>query len=474
MDKRSALVYTEAMSMRWAAFLLLALSPAGGGLRAQDAAAGEDALARSRAWLEELDDVHGGADPRLPEALLQVADQLMLRGRHREAHRHLDRAAQVVRVSHGLYTRRQLPYLRRKIENLAARGDWDAARKQMGHLFWLYRTKSPRPDAALMDDLRHLAALHLRGISEDAAEHQGHHFRRAESAGWTALAVGEWLWGRHDPRLAPVLYELLRHNHLKAAAVSWASGTGFELRRHGPDLAYVMDRDTMREHLYRSGTGLLRRLEEIYRRREPADRQAMAMVTLYRADWQLLFSRNADALDAYGAAHRELLEAGAAPGTVERYFSRPALIPLPRFHASLDAALAARDGPPRRSAPTDAGPLSADAVYFAEWSPAFPYAPAPLQLPGPAVPPPEAKPALFRFSLAGMPEFKRWVTRERSLRFFGRLLETSIIAPEPFPAEAEAELLGRLERLRLRPILAGGLPQESDGLLVYRPAAAFD
>ncbi len=461
------------MSVRWAACLLLSvLPPAGGGPRAQEAA-GEDALARSRARLEELDGVRGGADPRLPEALLQVADQLTLRGRHREAHRHLDRASQIVRADHGLYTRRQLPYLRRKIENLAAGGDWNAARKQMGHLSWLYHTKSPRLDATLMDDLRHLAALHLRGISEDAAEHQGHHFRRAESVSWTALAVGEQLWGRHDPRLTPVLYELLRHNHLKATAVSWAGGAGFELRRHGPDLAYIMDRDAMRERLYRSGAVLLRRIEEIYRLREPADRQAAAMATLYRADWQVLFARNADALEAYGAAYRELLEAGAAPEDVERYFSRPALIPLPRFHASLEAALAARDGPPREEALV-AGPLPAEAVYFAEWSSAFPYARAPLQLPGPAAPPPEAEPALFRFSLAGAPEFRRWVTRERSLRSFGRLLETSVIAPEPSSAEAEAELLGRLDRLRLRPILAGGLPQESDGVLVYRPAAPFD
>lgn len=463
------------MSMRRAAcILLLALPPAGGGAGAQDAASGEDGLARSRARLEKLDGARGGADPGLPEALLQTAGQLTLRGRHREAHRHLDRAAQIVRAADGLYTRRQLPYLRRKIENLIAWGDWDAARRQMEHLSWLYRAKSPRLDEALMDGLRHLAALHLRGISEDAAEHQGRHFRRAESAGWTALAVGERLWGPHDPRLAPALYEMLRHNHLKAAAVTWAAGTGFELRRHGPGLAYVLDRDAMREHLYRSGAALLLRMEEIYRRREPEDRQAMAMVTLYRADWRVLFSRNADALDAYGAAHRELLEAGAAPEAVERYFSRPALIPLPRFHASLEAALAARDGPARGGERVGGGPPSQEAVYFAEWSPAFPYASAPLRLPGPAAPPPDAEPALFRFSLAGTPEFRRWVARERSLRSIGRLLDASVIAPEPLSAEAEAELLGRLERLRLRPVLAGGLPRKSDGMLVYRPAAAFD
>lgn len=52
------------------------------------------------------------------------------------------------------------------------------------------------------------------------------------------------------------------------------------------------------------------------------------------ADWDLLYSRNGRAVDAYAAAYEMLAEAGVSPASIERVFSPPTPIVLPAFQPS--------------------------------------------------------------------------------------------------------------------------------------------
>ncbi|MCH7670712.1 MAG: hypothetical protein IIB72_00945 [Proteobacteria bacterium] len=47
----------------------------------------------------------------------------------------LGRAVQLARITNGLYTPRQLPILRKRVENAANRGDWKAVLNQIMELY---------------------------------------------------------------------------------------------------------------------------------------------------------------------------------------------------------------------------------------------------------------------------------------------------------------------------------------------------
>ena len=93
-------------------------------------------LERGLVVLTELESEFGNNSTQLVPALTEMADLYRDEGRFAEAYRMLDRAAQVIRVSEGLYTRSQIPLVRMKVENYSDWGDWDSARNSE-HLFWL-------------------------------------------------------------------------------------------------------------------------------------------------------------------------------------------------------------------------------------------------------------------------------------------------------------------------------------------------
>lgn len=427
-------------------------------------------LLRSQALLFELEESHHQMDPRLAEPLLQLAEQFMVAGRFEEAHRHLDRGMQIVRINEGLFTRSQLPYLKRKIENHANRGNWDGARSQLQHLFWLYRAKTGRVDSILVDDLVHLSNMHLRGITEDGHDMQSYHFRRAASANWMALAVAEAIWGKNGKPLGPLLYGMVKQYHLQAVAVDRGGRTGHELRQVAPGSEWVRERADMRRYYYLTGMRLLNQLQSIYSDAEPPDMEGLAMANLYLADWQVLFGRHGESLQSYRQAYLALEQSGVASELIDKFFIRPSVLPEPHFHPSVEGALAARSDSFRRLDSALSFDNSNDFIYFAEWGSAFPYVNHPAEVARRQQP--DSNFALFSFNLAGVSDIPLSIDNRNSTAFSevqdARLVNTIVESPDQ-----EERLLERLEWLKFRPRLLDGLPQEAEATLRYQLAGDF-
>lgn len=426
-------------------------------------------LERSRQLLYSLETPTDHHNAQLAEPLMQVAENYMRLGQYAEAHQAIDRGMQVVRINEGLYTRSQLPFVRMKIENFSRWQDWESARGQMQHLFWLYRTKSPAIDAILIDDLRDLSAMHLRGVTRDAEEFQSYHLRRAVSANWLALAAGEQLYGPQDDRLVPVIYDLVKNYHLHVAAVQKGGAVAYELRQIAPGSDWVRERADAQRFYYYTGLRLLRQIRGIYEQADPPNPEGLAMADLYLADWQTMFSRNSEALDNYQLAYQGLEEAGVNPGLMQSFFSKPALLPETQFYPTLSAAMTARiEGNPQ---PVQLASLAAaEMLYFSEWSAQFPNVRKPVQLDGEQEP--ESNFALFSFSLAGVTEITHWINGRRE-RDFASIQEVEIVQPQLDSEDEQEQLLKRLEYLRFRPRLDDGVPQEAATTLMYQLASDY-
>jgi hypothetical protein len=74
------------------------------------------------------------------------------------------------------------------------------------------------------------------------------------------------------------------------------------------------------------------------------------------------------------------------------------------------------------------------------------------------------------FSLIGVDDIETWVGTRKS-QDFDRAIDIVLIEPKGF-SEKQKEILGRrVQRLRFRPKLIGGLPQDAEIFLEYRMAS---
>ena len=412
--------------------------------------------------LRKLEKSLGYSDYSLVEPLSELANLQTNIGSYAEANRSIDRAIQLIRRSGGLYTRDQLPYLRQKIENLATSGDWGNTREQMEHINWFYLSKSAVTDMSLVDGLQHLSAMHLRGINEDFEVYQSYHFRRAMDLQWSALRVARINYGEKDERLIPIIYNLIKQYHLQRMAVEGGGSLGYQLRQYYPGSEWVRGRAETKDYFYYMGRRLLSQIASIYAQSGEPILERLAMTGLYTADWQTLFGRHEEALRTYNESYEQL--ESLYPERTLILFQQPKLIPLDKFYESVGSALLAENY-------TEENLLVPDSKYqlsFEEWGNKFPHARRPDVLKPSNKS--QADRALFLFSLTGVDDIEDWV-KTRKAQDFDRAIDAVLTGPKGFSEKEEEILERRVQRLRFRPKLIEGLPQNAEILLEYRVAS---
>ena len=438
---------------------------------AQTSIGGADSLLLAQRAVSELQDEVSAFDMSLVEPLNSLVDQLMADGQLELAHRTIDRAMQIIRINEGLYTNAQFPLLHKKIDNLANQGNWDDARTQLDHLVFLYTKKQKFASQELLNGFARLAAVHLRGISDDSYEYQGLHFSRVSAASWIALAIGEGLWGKEDPRLVPLIYAVLSQFHLEYVAINTSGRTGVEIRTVAPESNWVREVSEMRRYYLLAGAELLSQVKAIYSAEAQYDQEAMAMADLYLADWLSLFNQSESALAAYSEAYESLLASKVDAQALDRFFATPRLLPEAQFYPSLTEAIEAHEsgiGPDMVE--VELGSDSQVQLLFAEWSPGFPFAQQPSRLGGARMSSDAL--AIFSFKLGGFPDVERLLKGRRPIGL-GTIENLTALTELPESDYQKRQLLNRVSSLRFRPKLVEGLPHETNATLVYVLATPY-
>ena len=424
---------------------------------------GNEKLDVAMSNLEGLETEFGQNNPILVEPLAELAGLYGTTGRYVEADRSLDRAIQIVRRDEGLYARNQLPYLQKKIENFVVASDWGNARQQMEHINWLYLQKSEIADPLLIADLMHLSDMHLRGINEDFGFYQSYHFRNAMRLNWASLRVAELIYGRGDERLIPIIYALIKQYHLQQAAVDGGGSLGYQLRQYFPGSELVRTRSEVKNYFYFMGRRLLNQITSIYSESEEPKIESLAMALLYTADWQALFGRHEEALKAYFESYAQL--EALYPNGVTSLFQEPKLLPVESFYESLERALLME----KTTEKLLAQPTSVHGLSFVEWGTNFPHARQPYDAASSMLP--ERNEAVFVFNLSGVSDIKEWADT-RNAQNFDRAIDLRVSKRLDASGKQQEILERRVKRLRYRPKLIRGLPQQSEVILEYKMAPA--
>ena len=420
-----------------------------------------DDLDNAISRVEVLELEYGQNSFALAEPLAELAGLYSEHGRYDDAYRALDRATLIIRRDRGLYTREQIPFLRQKIENFAASLDWENAREQMEHIYWFYLQKSSIVAPNLIEDLLHLSDMHLRGVNEDFIIHQSYHFRRALTLNWAALAVAEKIHTSSDKILVPIIYNLLKQYYLQLVAVNHGGSLGYQLREIYPGSNLVRSRSDTRKYFYYMGRRLLNQLAAIYADSDNSNIEALAMVSLYTADWQVMFGLHAEALQSYRNSFKELEE--ISPNLVRAVFRSPRIIPVSDFYDSMLGVIKEdnTDGVTSREDSKN----SYYSLIFLESGAGFPSLgqPAEFAMSEDIL----SNRALFTFELPGV-NSEEADSQDFEVKPFSKAFDAEILEIDNQSLAQFEKFNSRIQDLSFRPKLIEGVPKDSEIMLEYK------
>lgn len=418
---------------------------------------------RYRAQIELLETQVGRYHPGLMEGLERLAAAMIELDQFNEADEILDRAIQILRIDEGLYTESQFPFLVLSIRNNVRRGNWPDANETLDHLTYLYTLVPRQWNGELIGELLQISDLHLEGVAGDVEERKDYHYRAADRISWVATRLAERLWMPNDRRLVDLYYYRLKQNHMKYVTLNQGGPVSADLRQLAPNTGWMRPRRDVVESYYRIGLQMLQRMRTVYELQEPPDLEAIAMVDLYRADWQVLFDESNPEI-SYGRAYDNLLTAGVGELELQEFFSRPQLLPVADFHPTVQQASVAIDNDQNR--PEGTQDIEPD-LRFLEWASTSPNIQLPID--EPLLLQQEIQDMVtvhLAIRLDGIEKVSRWIR--------GRYVSQISVADSfewlsrSFDQEiSNEELTERLHYLNFRPVINQGIPQPYEGILEY-------
>jgi len=410
--------------------------------------------------LAELEARGGPFDPMLIEPLRAMIRLLQERGEHQRIAELQQRQLGLMRTNLGLESPRLIPLLREMVLTGIRIGE---AEQVTDHLQLIRHLSAAEDDPeSLLRAMDSLAHWHLTGGAADSSQRRARDFFKARELIEEAEDVALELHGEDNPAMAPRLYrgamnlyqlvavintkaglsgpalrELVRHD---GAMKLQTSARGFSFNPIGATtVTPVVERGELVGELYlREAMGKIDDIGEIFASAGNPEAEAMALI--YRADFQLLLGRGT-AFSQYRDAIGLLLEAGVASDRVEHFFSRPQLLPVDRFHPTLEAAIADQEA--ELAAWRQQGGEAAHVPPFTAWDQSAPNMRAPVSA----------------NAFWELPANQHAVELEFNISSRGGVSSVNIVAAEPDDRRSRRLARDAARQLRFRPPLEEGRGQ---------------
>lgn len=331
-------------------------------------------VAAAEARLQALEQDAGPYDTGLIEPLRSLAEMQLGAGRLNAAETLLNRQLEIQRINLGLHSATQIPVLESLVRVHVARGDWEEARDTVSHLVWIHSRSDDINAGEQLAGLQRARAWLMLLLQRDSTDQEARHLLMYQDVSERMEQLATDLFDENDPRRLPYLYESSKADLALALTIMQNPLTGQE----------IIERvEGVRGRLMRPGTTITSaaELEQVYGARaasvsdrsfrrymsrhsstiddmldiaqETGDREAEAMLTLYRGDSTLLrqqYERRSGrmagpqrgrgslgtAVTHYRDAFDQLRALGHDDEALTRHFGCPSLLPLSSLYLELE------------------------------------------------------------------------------------------------------------------------------------------
>lgn len=315
------------------------------------------ALARYERQLEELETRYDSYHPSLLEPLQAMEALLAEQGDHERVAELQNRRLQLLRTSLGFEHPDIIPLLDAMIATQLRLRNWQQVSDYLDHIRYLQSVNHGTDSAVMLHARARQAQWLLNQVFLDREANRPGLVLEARDLLEDALEQAEEAYGEDDPALVPWLYQRALSLYYLVAIMNTDSSIagravdevarrdgvsrlnsagrgpvfaplGFGARNAIPVLE---DGEPIGVGYLRQALGFINDIEAIAEAQD--DQQLLAMAHIYHGDFHLLMGRASGQRD-YAKARDLLVASGVDPARVDRFFSRPMPIPMPRFFAS--------------------------------------------------------------------------------------------------------------------------------------------
>lgn len=332
------------------------------------------AIAQAEERLSAREQETGPFDTTLIEPLRSLAELQLDAGRLNAAETLLDRQLEIQRINLGLHSATQIPVLEDLIRLYVARGDWDEARDTVSLLVWIHSRSDDINAGEQLAGLQRARAWLMLLLQRDSSDQEARHLLMYQDVSERMEQLAGELFDESDPRKLPYLYESSKADLALALTIMQNPLTGQEIiervegvrsspirpgytitsaveleQVYGARASSVSDR-SFRRYMSRHASTIDDMMEIA---EENGDREAEAMLTLYRGDSTLLrqqYERRpgriagpqrgrgaaGTAVTHYREAFEQLRELGYDDEALMSRFGCPSLLPLPSLYLQLE------------------------------------------------------------------------------------------------------------------------------------------
>ena len=271
--------------------------------------------------------------PEQAEILVDQASQAMLENRYPEAEAILGQALQINRASNGLHNPAQLELVDQLLETLLLQGKWEEFDQKLDYVSWLNQRVYADDPEKLANGLLRQSDWHRAAAGVIQRSQSAWYLIQGKYLNWQAVSALERHYGGQDPRLAPILYQIVLEHYYQSVLNERRGTTSYEFKSDGKSIAngWMQSRNESVRRSYRIGRDNLRRIRDLYSAVPEVAKSTDALLQIYQADWEFLHGNNRVALELYQDAYLDLLAAGIPESQVEGYFNQLMKLPAQDF-----------------------------------------------------------------------------------------------------------------------------------------------
>ena len=304
--------------------------------------------------------------PQRSEMLAGQARLALLEGRYVEAELLIDQAIQVNRASFGLYNPAQLQLLDQLLEALLVQEKWQEFDEKLDYLNWLSRRIFADEPEQLANGLLRQSDWHRAAAGVIQSSQSAWYLIQGKYLNWQAVSVLENYYGKQDPSLAPVLYQIVMEHYYQSVLNQRRGTSSYDFKTDGKAIVngLMYSRNESVRRSYRIGRDNLQRIREIYRGAPGVSPATDPLLQIQQADWEFVHGNNQLALQIYRNAYSDLLDAGINEQAVDRYFEQLTVLPVQNLQVEWPAVAAVTDG---------------TVLEYSAWSSLYPGAQSPVE-----------------------------------------------------------------------------------------------
>lgn len=316
----------------------------------------------------DLESIGGPYADDLRKPLTELTHLYIDAGEFDEAESLLNRRLQILRVNEGPGTLSQLPAILELMTKDLRQGNLSGISDQFQFLTWLHTRNPNLPTIERLGALDNLATWHQGAVYIDSPANRIYHFLDYRRTTETMLQLAEQEYGRDSLDIVPYLY--------RGALLKWH------------EFSFAIAEDEL-SHDYREkvpgwwgsrflvddALSIVKEIQEIVDRHGDAEARAMALI--FETDFLKLANPMSPNVN-YRRARSQLLEAGLSSARIEHFFEQATVIPMARYHSTLEDAISEQE--PKlvavELAPEGAetGPSELPIVEFVAWNESLPFA----------------------------------------------------------------------------------------------------